>query len=112
MADRRTTDIVARYVFTEALDDPNLVMQVQTQRPINLDYELQVAQHMEAVMRTATSKLREPVRAVVQGSGDQRVEVEVRYLMAGQRQLLDVLQQLPRSEMLSRGSSRGIGGGQ
>ena len=68
----RTTDIVARDVFIEALDDPDLAIQVQAQRPINLDSALQVAQNMKGVMRMVTSKLNKPVRAEGQGLGIRR----------------------------------------
>ena len=66
----RTTDIVARDDFIEALEDVDLVIQVQAQLPTNLDSALQVAQHMEAVMRTVNSKSSKPVRTVVQGAED------------------------------------------
>ena len=56
----------ARDVFVETLEDPDLVIQVHAQRPTNLDCALQVAQHMEAVMRTVTSRSSKAVRAVAQ----------------------------------------------
>ena len=59
---------------------------------------MQVAQHMEAVMKCRTSRSTKPVRAVLQGIGDPRVEVEFRDLKAGQKHLQDVLQQLGRPE--------------
>ena len=62
----------------------DLVIQVQAQRPTNLDSALQVAQHMEAVMRAVISKSSKPVRTVVQDAGNPRVEVELRDLTAGQ----------------------------
>ena len=39
----RTTDIVARDVFVEALEDPERIIQVRAQRPAHLDSALQVA---------------------------------------------------------------------
>lgn len=33
----RTTDIVARDIFIETLEDPELVIQIQAQRPVDLD---------------------------------------------------------------------------
>ena len=95
----------------EALEDPDLLIQVQPQRPTNLDSALQVAQHMEAVMRTVTSKSSKPVRVVLQGAGDGWLEEQVRDLQAGQRHLLDMLQQLQRPDTVSRGVSRGGGAG-
>ena len=86
----RTTDIVTRDVFIEALKNPDLVIRVQAQRPTNLDSALQMAQHMEAVMRRVTSKSSKPVRAVAQGAGDPRVEGGLRDLKAGQRYLLEL----------------------
>ena len=104
----RTTDIVARDIFIEALEDVDLVIQVQAQRPINFDSSLQVAQHMETVMRTVISKSSK-LRTVVQGAENPRVEVELRDLKAGQRHLLELLQQLGRPKQVSQGSSRGGG---
>ena len=96
----RTTDIVARDVFVEALEDPELIIQVQAQRPADLASALQVAQHMEAVKRTLTSKTSKLARAVVQGTGDLRLEAELRDLKAGQRHLLDLIQQRGCSEQV------------
>ena len=45
-------------------------------------------------MNPITSKVSKPVRAVVQSTGDPRIEAELRDLNAGQKHLLDVLQQL------------------
>ena len=90
----RTTDMVARVVFIEALEDQDLVNQVQAQRPTNLDSALQVEQHMEAVMRTVTSRSSKAVRAVVQDTIDPRVAAALKELKAGQKYLLELLQQL------------------
>ena len=57
------------------LQSPGIVIQVQAQRRTNLDSALQVAQHMEAVMRTVISMSSKPVRTVIQGAGDPREEL-------------------------------------
>lgn len=74
----------------------------QAQRPTNLDSALQVAQHMETVMKTLSSKSSKTVRAVVQRAGDPRVDAELRDFRAGQRHLLELLQQLGRADQVSR----------
>ena len=94
----RTTDVVARDVFIEAIEDPELVIQVRAQRSADLDAALRVAQHMESVMKYLLNKSSKPVRTVVQGTTDPHVEAELRELTAGHKHLLDVLQQLVRSE--------------
>ena len=104
-----TTDIVARDVVIEARDDSNLVTQVQAHGQTKLDCALQVAQHMEVVMKTVITTSSKPVRAVVQGTGDPLVEAELSDLKAGQRHLLELLQQLARPEQVSQGSNSGGG---
>ena len=61
----RTTEIVARDVFLDALDDPELAFQVHTQHQRDLDSAVQTAQYMEAVMHSFPRRPRKPVRAVV-----------------------------------------------
>ena len=74
----RTTDTVAKGVFIEALEDPDLVIQIKAQRSADFDTAMQVAQHMEAIINLLTSKSSKPVRAVLQGTGVSRVEAEGR----------------------------------
>ena len=69
----RTTDVVARDVFIESLEDLELVIQVQAQHPADLDTALRVAQHMEAVMKSLLNKSSKPIRMVVLGTTDSRV---------------------------------------
>ena len=88
----RTTGMVARDVLIEALEDQDLV--IQAQRPTNLDSALQVAQHMEAVMRTVTSRSSKAVRAAAQDTIDLRVAASFKELKVGQEYLLELLQQL------------------
>ena len=64
----RTTEIVARDVFLDALDDPELAFQVHTQRPWDSDSAVQMAQYMEAVMHSFSSRPIKPVRAVMQAA--------------------------------------------
>ena len=85
----RTTEIVARYVFLHALGDPELTFQIHTQRPRDLDSVVQIAQYMEAVMRSIPSRTSKPVRTVVQGGDEGKFVAELKNLRAGQRHLLD-----------------------
>ena len=93
-----TTDMVTRDVFIEALADQDVVIQIQVQRPADLNSAVQVAHQMKAVMKSLTRKSCKPVRAVVQGTRNPRVEAELRDLKAGQKHLLDVVRQFGRPE--------------
>ena len=81
----RTTDIAARDVLLEALDDPELNFQIHTQRPRDLDSEVQIAQYLEAGMRSLRSRSIKPVRRVVQGGKEGKIESELKDLRAEQR---------------------------
>ena len=61
----KTTEMVASEAFLEALDDPELVVHIQAQKPSSLDSAVRVAQHMEAVLHSVGSKYSRPVRTVV-----------------------------------------------
>ena len=104
----RTTDIVARDVFVETLGDPELIIQVQVQRLTDLDSALQMAQHMEAVIRSIAGRSGNAVRVVVQDTMDSRVAAALKELKAGQEYLLELLQQLSaRQEHRTRYGSGG-----
>lgn len=60
----RTTEVLARDSFLEALEDPELIVQVQAQFPPNLDCALRIAQLVEAVFQTIHSRVNKPVRVV------------------------------------------------
>ena len=90
----RTTEIVARDVFLDALDDPELTFQIHTQRPRDQDSAVQIAQYMEAVMRSLPCWSSKPVNAVVQSENEGKIEL--RDLRAGQRHLLEILEQSGR----------------
>ena len=49
-------------------------------------------------MKSLINRSGKPVHTVVQGATDLRIEAKLRELKAGQKHLLDVLQQLERSE--------------
>ena len=90
----RTTEIVDRDVFLDALDDPELTFLIHTQRPRDLDSAVQIAQYIEAVMRSIPCRSSKPVRAVVQSGNEGKIEAELRDLRAGQRHLLETLEQI------------------
>ena len=56
----RMTEIVAPDVFLDALDDAELIFQIHTQRPRDLDSAVQMAQYIAAVMRSLPSRLVNP----------------------------------------------------
>ena len=60
----RTTAVLARDYFLEALEDSELVVDVQAQNPPNLDSALCIIQRMEAVFQTVHSRVSKPVRVV------------------------------------------------
>ena len=103
----RTTHVVARDDFVEALRDSELIMQVQAQRPTDLDSSLQLAKHMEAVVRSITGRSGKAVRAVVQDTMDPRVAVALKELKAGQDYLLELLQQLSARQEHRAGDGSG-----
>ena len=78
----RTTEIVARDVFLDALDDPELTFQIHAQRPRDLDSAVQIAQYKEAVMRSLPCRSSKPVRAVVQSGNEGKIDAELRDLRA------------------------------
>ena len=90
----RTTEIVARDVFLDAQDDAELTIQIHAQRPRDLESAVQIAQYMEAVTCSLSSRSSKPVRAVMQSGNDGRIEAELKNLRAGQRHLLDKLEHL------------------
>ena len=49
----KTTEMVARDAFLVALDDAELLIHIQVQKPTSLDSAVRVAQHMEAVLHSA-----------------------------------------------------------
>ena len=53
----KTTEMVARDAFLEALDDAELVIHIQVQKPTSLDSAVRVAQHIEAVLHSAGEDL-------------------------------------------------------
>ena len=63
----RTTEVLARDSFLEALEDPELIVQVQAQNPPNLNSALRVAQRMEAVFHMVHTRASKPVRVVSEG---------------------------------------------
>ena len=92
----RTTKIVARDVFLDALNDPELTFKIHTQRPLDLDSAVQIAQYMKAVIRSLPSRSSKPVRAAVRSGIEGKIEAELRDLRAGQRHLLETLEQIGR----------------
>ena len=89
----RTREIVARDVFLDVLDDPELTFEIHTQRPRDLDSTVQIAQYLKAVMRSLPSRSSKPVRTVVQGGDEGKLPAELRDLCAGQRHFHDTLKQ-------------------
>ena len=89
----RTTEIVSRDVFLDALDDPELTFQTQTQRPRDFDSAVEIPQYSEAVMRSLPSWSSKPIRTVVQGGDECKLAAELNNLRAGQRNLHDTLEQ-------------------
>ena len=83
-------------MFLDALDDPEVTLQVHTQRPRDLDAAVQMAQYMEAVKHLFRSRSSKPVRAVMQAGDGGKIEAELKHLRAGQRHLLDVLEQFSK----------------
>ena len=79
----RTTEIVARDVFLDALDDPELAFEVYTQRQRNLDSAVQIAQYMEAVMHSFPSRPSKPLPAVRQAGDKGKIKAELKYLRPG-----------------------------
>ena len=63
----RTTEVLACDSFLEALEDPELTVQVQAQNPPNLDSALRLAQRMKAVFQTFHTGTSKPVRIVSEG---------------------------------------------
>ena len=112
-----TTDVIARDVFLDALEDAELVIQIQAQRPRDLVSALQTAQHMESVMKAAAIKNGRPIRVVVQTADPVAVapesrgtlENELRDLRAGQWVLLDAVRQLERSHETRFDPPPGVG---
>ena len=90
-----TTEVIARDVFLDALKDAELVIQIQAQRSRDLESALQTAQHMEAVMKSATIKNGRPVRVVVQTADPVTVAPEscgkLKNELRDQRVLLDAV---------------------
>ena len=72
------------------------LVQFHTQRPRDLDSAVQMAQYMEAVMHSFHSRPSKPVRAVVQAVDEGKIVAELKDLRAGQRHLLDVLEQFSK----------------
>ena len=62
----RTTEVLARDSFPEALENPKLIVQVQAQNQPNLDIALR-AQRMEAAFQTVNTRASKPVRVVNEG---------------------------------------------
>ena len=60
----RTTAVLTRDYFLEALENPEVVVHVQAQNPPNLDSALRVTQRMEAMFQTVNSRVSKPVRVV------------------------------------------------
>ena len=89
----RTTEIVARDVFLEALDDTELTFQIHAQHPRDLDSAVRITHYIEAVMRSLPSRSSKPVRTVVQSGKKNKIEAELKDLRAGKRHLLDTLEQ-------------------
>ena len=59
--------MLARDSFPEALEDPELIVEVQAQNPPNWDSALRVAQRMEAVFQIVHTRASKPVRVVSEG---------------------------------------------
>ena len=55
-----------------------------------------MAQYIEAVMHSFPSRPCKPVRAVEQAGDGGKIEAELKDLLAGQRHLLDVLEQFSK----------------
>ena len=77
-----TTEMVVRDAFLEALDDPELVVHIQAQKPSSLDSAVRVAQHKEAVLHSVGSKHSHPVRTVVRESKRSEADEEAKEALA------------------------------
>ena len=76
----KTTEIVARDVFLDALDDPELTTQIHTQQPRDL---VKIAQSMEVAMRSLSSRASKPVRTIVQGGDNGKFAANLKDLRTG-----------------------------
>ena len=63
----RSTEVLASDSFLEALEDQELIFQVQAQNSPNLNSALRVAQRMEAVFQTVHTRASKSVRIVREG---------------------------------------------
>ena len=63
----RTTEVLARDSFLEALEEAELIDQVQALNQPNLDSALRVTQGIEAVFETVHTRASKPVRVVNKG---------------------------------------------
>ena len=61
----KTTEMVASDAFLEALDDAELVIHIQAQKPTSLDFAVRVAQHMEVVLHSTGGRSGRPIRTVI-----------------------------------------------
>ena len=61
----KTSEMAARDAVLEALDDAELVIHIQAQKPTSLDSAVRVAQRMEAVLHSAGGRSDRPVRTVI-----------------------------------------------
>ena len=90
----KTTEMVARDAFLEALDDPEQVVHIQAQIPSSLDSAVRVAQHMEAVLHSVGSKHSRLVRAVVRESERSEADEGAKEALANQGAMFKALQDL------------------
>ena len=74
----RTTQILALDSFLEAIEDPELIVQVQAQNSPNLDRALRVVQRMEAVFHTDHSRASKPVRVLSEGPAGPEVNEKMK----------------------------------
>ena len=90
----KTTEMVARDAFLEALDDPELDVHIQAQNPSSLYSAVRVAQHMEAVLHSVGSQHSRPVRTLVREPEISEADEGAKEALANQGAMLKALQAL------------------
>ena len=91
---KKTTEIVNRDAILEALDDQELIIHIQAQKPTSLDSEVRLAQHMEVVLHLPDSKYSRPVPTVVREPEGLKADEEAKEQMINQGLMLSALKDL------------------
>ena len=92
----KTTEMVARDAFLEALGDAELVIHIQAQKPTSLDSAVRVAQHIEAVLHSAGGRSGRPVRTVVREPEPVKADGGTKEALTNQSLMLSALQELTK----------------